>query len=110
MGNMKSPPCEQVANLFGVVMISPEPFHRKIPELIEALQRHTRLLRKIAQHAFQDQDDDYFGEVAGKLRLLVHERGSNKPLLLGLMDEFGLDVLISTTLLLKGDRIAHGQT
>jgi hypothetical protein len=75
-------------------MASPEPFYREIPELIEALQRHTRLLREFARHAFQGQDNDYLGEVAGKLRLLVHERKDIKPLLLGLMDEFGLDVPI----------------
>jgi hypothetical protein len=60
---------------------------RQSPELFDALQRHVRLLRTYAERAFVGGDADYLGEVAGKLRVLVLDRGRNKPLLLKLMEE-----------------------
>jgi len=53
-----------------------------------------RLLHAHAQRAFDEGDADYFGEVAGKLRLLVGEHG-NKPLLLDLIDEMAAPVTIT---------------
>lgn len=73
---------------------SPPRIPRDIPDLVETLQRHVKLLKEFAIRAFEDGDYDYLGEIAAKLRLLVYEQGRNKPLLLALMDEFGLDVLI----------------
>lgn len=67
---------------------------RDIPDLVEALQRHVKLLKEFSIRAFRDGDYDYLGEIAAKLRLLVYEYGRNKPLLLTLMDEFGLKVPI----------------
>lgn len=68
---------------------------REIPDLVEALQRHVRLLKEYAVKAFEDANSDYFGEVAGKLRLLLYDGGMNTPLLLKLMDEFSADIRIT---------------
>lgn len=73
---------------------TPQRVRREIPDLVEALRRHVRLLKDFASKAFQESDLSYLGEVAAKLRLLVYEQGRNKPLLLALMDEFGLDIRI----------------
>lgn len=70
------------------------PVVREIPDLLTALQRHLKLLREYAIRAFDNGDEDYLGEVAGKLRVLVYERGRNKPLLLSLMDTFGVKIPI----------------
>lgn len=75
-------------------MTRPAETPREIPDLLESLQRHARLLREFSDRAFQGRDYDYLGEVAAKLRLLVYEGGRNKPLLLALMDEFELEVPI----------------
>ncbi len=75
-------------------MTKPAEIPRDVPDLLESLRRHFRLLRDFAARSFQGRDYDYLGEVATKLRLLVYEGGTNKPLLLALMDEFDLDVPI----------------
>jgi hypothetical protein len=67
---------------------------RPEPELLRALEQHTRLLRDYANRAFNEGDDAYLGEVAGKLRVLVYEEGRNRPLLLALMDTLRIDVPI----------------
>jgi len=56
-------------------------------DLLSALARHVRLLLDYYSHAFQEDNPDYLGEVAGKLRLLACETRMNRPLLLDLMDE-----------------------
>ena len=63
---------------------------RSTDELVDALERHIRILRDYAAKAFRDGNFDYGGEVAGKLRLLVTKCGSNRPLLLDLMAETGI--------------------
>ena len=68
---------------------------REIEELVEALRQHTDLLADYGQRAFGGGDERYLGEVAGKLRLLVYDRGRNRPLLLDLMQAFGLDVQVT---------------
>ena len=73
---------------------TPQRIRRDIPDLVEALRRHVKLLKDFAAKAFNKGDNNYLGEVAAKLRLLVYEQGRNKPLLLALMDEFGLDIPI----------------
>jgi hypothetical protein len=62
--------------------------------MAEALRRHTRILRSLMKRAFEDHDRDFYGEVAGKLRLLLLSLGRNKPLLLRLLEAHGkgLDV------------------
>jgi hypothetical protein len=68
---------------------------REIQELVDALERHVRLLREYAQKAFVDGNTDYGGEIAGKLRLLVKNIGrSNRPLLIDLMEETGIKPMI----------------
>jgi hypothetical protein len=60
---------------------------RPIADLVEALQRHVKLLRQYAEQAFDKRDDDYLGEVAAKLRLLViTKRPPHVPLLVELMN------------------------
>ena len=59
--------------------------------MIAALRRHVELLRIYAQHAFQERNELFLGEVAGKLRMLVAEHG-HRSLLLDLMDELGAAV------------------
>jgi hypothetical protein len=67
-------------------------------ELVEALDRHLRLLAAYAVRAFEEGDPDYCGEVATKLRLLVAEpkrkNSGHRPLLLGLMDAAGADIRV----------------
>jgi hypothetical protein len=66
---------------------------RPLADLIAALRRHVKLLRICAHHAFQEREELFLSEVAGKLRMLVAEHGrSQRPLLLDLMDELGVDV------------------
>jgi hypothetical protein len=64
--------------------MAPAPL-RSTDELVDALARHIRVLRDYAAMAFVEGNFDYGGEVAGKLRLLVTKFGSNRPLLLDLM-------------------------
>jgi len=68
---------------------------RDLEDLVQALERHLRLLHEYARKAFQERDFDYGGEVAGKLRLLVTNFGSNRPLLLHLMAKTGINPLIT---------------
>jgi hypothetical protein len=66
---------------------------RHLIDLVAALRRHVELLRVYAHHAFQERNELFLGEVAGKLRMLVAEHGrSQRPLLLDLMDELDADV------------------
>ena len=67
---------------------------RRTQDLADSLERHLKLLKEFATKAFNDGDEDYLGEIAGKLRVLVYEKGRNKPLLLSLMDEFDLQIPI----------------
>jgi hypothetical protein len=66
---------------------------RHLIDLVAALRRHVELLRVYAHYAFQERNELFLGEVAGKLRMLVAEHGrSQRPLLLDLMDELDADV------------------
>src|SRR5262249_24368935 len=72
---------------------------RPLMDLIAALRRHVELLRIYAHHAFQERNELFLGEVAGKLRMLVAEHGrSQRSLLLDLMDELGADVRLKLNL------------
>jgi hypothetical protein len=78
--------------------------------MVEALHRHTRLLKEYRRRAFDDLNRDYWGEVAAKLRLLLLPgpddglKMQNKPLLRLLQESSGLsrqldvDVFGGTTL------------
>ena len=44
---------------------------RPLVDLIATLRRHVELLRVYAHHAFQERNELFLGEVAGKLRMLV---------------------------------------
>jgi hypothetical protein len=68
---------------------------REVAELVERLREHTSLLREYSERAFADGDDRYLGEIAAKLRLLVYEHGRNRPLLIDLMEECGIDCPIT---------------
>jgi hypothetical protein len=54
--------------------------------MVEALKRQVRLLESYLGKA--PADPDYWGEVAGKLRLLVIDGGSNKALLLRVAEKY----------------------
>jgi hypothetical protein len=60
--------------------------------MVSALQRQVRLLKAFSLEAFGNKNNDYIPEVASKLRVLVSDAGSNHPLLLDLMDEFGINI------------------
>ena len=60
---------------------------RELEEMATALVKHIGLLREYAGKCFSEGKSEYCGEVAGKLRLLVAKFGSNKPLLLRLIDK-----------------------
>lgn len=68
---------------------------RTLSNLVEALRRQIRLLKEFSERAFERGEVDYCGEIANKLRLLVTEFRSNKPLLLKLMDELGISVPVT---------------
>lgn len=63
---------------------------RSRAEIVQALARHTRLLKAYADSA--PSNEDYLGEIAGKLRLLIVETKQNTPLLLTVAREFGIAV------------------
>jgi hypothetical protein len=60
---------------------------RSRPERISACESHLYFLCEDLKH-FPEQYDRY-KQIAGKLRILVCKTGTNKPLLLDLMDELG---------------------
>ena len=65
---------------------------RSDKNLVQTLERELTLLTEYSSKAFRDGNQNYYGEVAGKLRLLVHEKGSNSPLLLALMDKYDINI------------------
>ena len=76
-------------------MSQPPRVPRSQDELVVALRQHVALLREYSQRAFVDGRREYLGEVAGKLRVLAYESRTNKPLLLGLMDELNIEVSLT---------------
>jgi hypothetical protein len=62
--------------------------------LVSALRQHVDLLDEYSRHAFREGNQAFFGEVAGKLRVLVYNSRTNKPLLLGLMKDFDTTIPI----------------
>jgi hypothetical protein len=65
------------------------PERRSLAEMVARLRAHVRLLEQYAEKAFREENSDYLGEIAGKLRVLVIRSPSNKPLLIRLMEEVG---------------------
>jgi hypothetical protein len=61
-------------------------------ELITRLQEHCEILEDFHQKACREGHTKYLGEIAGKLRLLVYQSRSNRPLLLDLMADTGIEV------------------
>jgi hypothetical protein len=84
------------------------PQSRRVPrrdeDLVNALLRHVELLRHYADRAFNQGDAAFLGEVAGKLRLLVYEHphSRNNPLLLSIMNKYGIEVLFFIDSPIKG--------
>jgi hypothetical protein len=77
-------------------MASPSPrVQRDIGDLVQSLRAHVDQLREYADRAFNQTQEGFLGEVAGKFRLLVYEWGRNTPLLLKLMDVFGVTIPIT---------------
>jgi hypothetical protein len=68
---------------------------REVAELIEALERHVRLLKEYSERAFEGGESDFGGEIAGKLRLLVTRSNTNRPLLLDLMSRAGINPVVA---------------
>lgn len=68
---------------------------RSIEEMVEALRKHTRLLREYCRKAFAESDTAYGGEVAGKLRLLATRSRANTPLLIRLFKETAIEPKIT---------------
>jgi hypothetical protein len=64
---------------------------RTLDEMVDALRRHVKLLHEYCSKAFVDNDGDYYGEIAAKLRLLVVKAGANTPLLIRLERETDID-------------------
>lgn len=62
---------------------------RSTSALLKKLLLHLKLLNELSDKAFYEcEHEDYLGEVAGKLRVLVIETRTNKPLLINLMHHF----------------------
>lgn len=66
---------------------------RTTDDLVNRLRSHCDLLAEYHYRACQLGDAKFFGEIAGKLRVLVYSSRSNKPLLIGLMDELDLQII-----------------
>ena len=64
-------------------------------DLLSRLATHVYLLRDYHTRAFRDRDEAYYGEVAGKLRLLTYKSNTNRPLLIDLMDELGVTINVT---------------
>ncbi|MGF1679656.1 tetratricopeptide repeat protein [Photobacterium minamisatsumaniensis] len=64
---------------------------RSISDLLESLERHLKLLRNFYIECFEQNNEEYFGEIAGKIRLLTKTKGGDKALLIGLMKEFEIE-------------------
>jgi hypothetical protein len=65
---------------------------RQLPELVQTLRDEVEKLWEFGKLAFEEGRDEYLGEVAAKLRLLVCEPRQGRPLLLAIMDEFGIEL------------------
>ena len=88
---------------------------RSLKGVLKTLQAQTDLLRDYYYKAFVEKKTHYLGEIAGKLRLLVIDEGTNKALLLRLMKIFDDEILIGlsgpprksyTTNYRSGDKIS----
>jgi hypothetical protein len=61
-------------------------------DLISRLAEHCAILEDFHQRACRQGETRYLGEIAGKLRVLVHQSRTNRPLLLDLMAETAVTV------------------
>ncbi|MCF8144488.1 MAG: hypothetical protein K9N21_11275 [Deltaproteobacteria bacterium] len=68
-------------------MTKPIKTNRSISNLIKSLKNHVDLLKEYHERACLYNDVRFLGEIAGKLRILVCETRTNKPLLMKLMDD-----------------------
>ena len=68
---------------------------RSLIGMLKTLQSQTDLLKDYYHKAFVEKKTIYLGEIAGKLRLLVIDEGTNKALLLRLMKEFDDEFLFT---------------
>lgn len=62
------------------------------------------LLEEYHKKAFEEGDANYYGEVAGKLRLLIYRSRTCHPLLLDLMEKFSITIRLD--LIAPGNRSA----
>jgi len=65
-------------------------FTRTPTELLAAMERHLLLLDDYYRQCFHCGNTRYFGEIAGKLRLLVCEKRNNDALLIYVARKYGL--------------------
>lgn len=63
---------------------------RSPSELVSALERHLHLLSDYYRQCFINRNTNYFGEVAGKLRLLVCDKKNNQALLMHVARHYGV--------------------
>ena len=68
---------------------------RTLADMVEQLETQLRLLREYSDRAFGDKQDEYLPEVAGKLRLLLVKSRHNKPLLLEVADQLGVNLEVT---------------
>lgn len=69
---------------------------REIPDMLQSLERQMSLLRDHSIKAFKEGKQEYFPEVASKLRVLLVRSRHNKPLLLEVADR--LQIALHVTL------------
>ena len=67
---------------------------RSRDDLIARLKEHCAILDDFHRKVWVEGQQKYLGEIAGKLRVLVHSARTNRPLLLDLMKEAGITVQI----------------
>ena len=70
---------------------------REPGEMVEALRRHTKLLRAFCMKAFDEGDLDYLGEIATKPPVLTFEGDRNKALLLRIFRTHNLGYQVEIT-------------
>lgn len=63
-------------------------------ELVDSLKQNSTLLAEFLEKGCRQGDEKFFGEIAGKLRVLVYQSRTNIPLLLGLAEKFHIPLTL----------------
>lgn len=68
---------------------------RDLDEMVDRLKAQLRILQSHCQRAFIEKNQDFVGEVATKLRLLLRRKGANTPLLFAVAEKFSFPLMVT---------------